>query len=205
MSTVKHWAEWTVSILYRVIAGTGGCVNETQRVIYSGIRARNGAEAIRKARRIGAPRTKKRVRVSQMFFSTEAAEQRAYVSAEAGLVSAPILYRSWEPQVQTTSCSPDAWTGNALRFRTKKESDQYGLDLSMRWTAVRDVRSIRSTDPVTYQIVDGACGSIRECSQCNVLHNADSFGLCARHGLVIPSQALIENSGLFSDRPQDVE
>jgi hypothetical protein len=47
------------------------------------------------------------------------------------------------------------WVGNELRFATEKEANEYGLDLSMRWTAVRDVRTVESDDPVNYRYVKG--------------------------------------------------
>jgi hypothetical protein len=30
------------------------------------------------------------------------------------------------------------WAYNALRFATREEAEAYGLDLAMRWTALRD-------------------------------------------------------------------
>jgi hypothetical protein len=30
------------------------------------------------------------------------------------------------------------WVGNGLRFKTKQEAENYALDLSMRWTQVRE-------------------------------------------------------------------
>lgn len=39
------------------------------------------------------------------------------------------------------------WCGNGLRFETRESADAYGLDLAMRWTAVRDVRTIESDMP----------------------------------------------------------
>ena len=45
---------------------------------------------------------------------------------------------SYAVYVNTAGDSPDAWATNALRFETEAEAQQYGLDLAMRWTAVRD-------------------------------------------------------------------
>ena len=56
--------------------------------------------------------------------------------------------QSYKSEVQTASCAPDTWTGNALRFATHAEADAYALDLSMRWTAVRAYRVQDSADPV---------------------------------------------------------
>jgi hypothetical protein len=57
---------------------------------------------------------------------------------------------SWKPEVIADNSGK--WNGNALRFATKEESEQYVADLAMRWTAVRDIRSIESDDPVNYKI-----------------------------------------------------
>ena len=64
-------------------------------------------------------------------------------------------YRSWKIEVNTAGDPPDAWTSNGLRFASKEEADQYGLDLAMRWTAVRDVRSVPDEEPVNRRIVEG--------------------------------------------------
>lgn len=42
--------------------------------------------------------------------------------------------------------SSGEWVGNALRFATKEEAEKYAMDLSMRWTAVRDWRVVPSKD-----------------------------------------------------------
>lgn len=38
------------------------------------------------------------------------------------------------------------WASNSLRFKTKEEAESYGLDLAMRWTAVRDWEVQESED-----------------------------------------------------------
>jgi hypothetical protein len=58
---------------------------------------------------------------------------------------------SWKPEV----FAEGEWTGNGLRFATKEESDKWGFDLLMRWFVPTDSRSVESTDPVNYKIVDG--------------------------------------------------
>ncbi len=60
---------------------------------------------------------------------------------------------SWRPEVQTAA-DGDAWTPNAMRFATKEESDQWAKDLSFRWTAVTDIRSVEVDDPVNYEIIN---------------------------------------------------
>ena len=59
---------------------------------------------------------------------------------------------SFKCEVQTVSCRDTDWTSNALRFATAEEADRYGVDLAMRWTAVRDIRTVESDDPVNYVI-----------------------------------------------------
>ena len=66
---------------------------------------------------------------------------------------------SWKPEVQTAG-DGDTWIGNGLRFATKAESESYVMDLAMRWTAVKDVRSIEVTDPVTHHITAGQLGEV---------------------------------------------
>jgi hypothetical protein len=66
---------------------------------------------------------------------------------------------SWKAEVQTAG-DGDHWSTNALRFATKAEADAYGLDLAMRWTAVKDVRSTECDDTVTHAIIDGKVENI---------------------------------------------
>lgn len=60
---------------------------------------------------------------------------------------------SWRPEVIADSSG--AWTPNGLRFATKEEAEQSALDLSMRWTAVRDTRATENSDPVNYSYTNG--------------------------------------------------
>lgn len=53
----------------------------------------------------------------------------------------------------------NTWSGNELRFATRDESEAYGRDLYSRWMAVRDVRTVESTDPANYTF--GADGLVR--------------------------------------------
>jgi hypothetical protein len=55
---------------------------------------------------------------------------------------------SYKPEVKTSD--PD-WHGNACRFATEDEAKAYVLDLSWRWTSVRETRVVPSDDPVNYQ------------------------------------------------------
>ena len=46
----------------------------------------------------------------------------------------------YKVEVNTAGDPPDSWAGNALRWDTVQEALDYGLDLALRWTAVRDYR-----------------------------------------------------------------
>ena len=67
---------------------------------------------------------------------------------------------SWKPEVNTAGDPEGTWTANGIAFETKEESDAWGLDLACRWTAVRDVRSVESDEPVNRRIVDGKVENI---------------------------------------------
>lgn len=60
---------------------------------------------------------------------------------------------SWKPEVIADNSGK--WCGNGLAFETKEESDSYAFDLSMRWTLVRETRSVESNEPVNYVWQDG--------------------------------------------------
>ena len=66
----------------------------------------------------------------------------------------------YKPEVQTAG-DGDAWTGNALVFATKEESDSYGLDLCMRWTAVKDIRSTETDEPVNCEFTENGTKHLR--------------------------------------------
>ena len=59
---------------------------------------------------------------------------------------------SWKPEVVADSSGK--FVGNGLAFATKEEADRWVVDLSMRWTAVRDVRVVESDEVVNYAIID---------------------------------------------------
>jgi len=52
------------------------------------------------------------------------------------------------------------WAGNAIRFGTAMEAEQYVADLKNRWFSVTQTRVIESDDPITQQIVDGIMSAI---------------------------------------------
>lgn len=54
--------------------------------------------------------------------------------------------RSWAPEVIADRSG--TWAGNALRFATRKEAEEYAKDLYSRWTLVSEWRVVESSDPV---------------------------------------------------------
>jgi hypothetical protein len=65
---------------------------------------------------------------------------------------------SFAPEVTTSG--DDKFNGNALRFATRAEAEQWVFDLSMRWFAVRETRVVESTDPVNYRITNNVCEAL---------------------------------------------
>ena len=63
--------------------------------------------------------------------------------------------KSFKPEVHTAGDADGVFTGNALRFATEAEADQYVFDLAMRWTAVSDTRVVESDDAVNRRITAG--------------------------------------------------
>jgi hypothetical protein len=65
---------------------------------------------------------------------------------------------SFKPEVQADDTG--SWYDNALRFASRVEAEAQVADLMMRWTAVRGIRVVESTDPVNYRYVDGRLESV---------------------------------------------
>lgn len=57
--------------------------------------------------------------------------------------------KSWKPEVVTDASGQ--WNGNAVRFATAKEAEEYVADLAFRWILVRGTRVVPSDDPVNYR------------------------------------------------------
>lgn len=55
---------------------------------------------------------------------------------------------SWKAEVIADNSGK--WAGNACRFATAEEAEDYALDLKSRWMLVRDWRIQKSDDPVNY-------------------------------------------------------
>jgi len=60
---------------------------------------------------------------------------------------------SWKSEVIADSSGQ--WTGNAVRLPSRQQAVHYSIDLAMRWTAVRQWRVVKSSDPVTDTWKDG--------------------------------------------------
>lgn len=56
---------------------------------------------------------------------------------------------SYKPEVQADSSG--TWSGNACRFATEAEAQEYVADLAWRWTLVQGTRVVLSEDPVNYR------------------------------------------------------
>lgn len=57
--------------------------------------------------------------------------------------------RSWASEVETLGSA--GWAGNALRFATRTEAQDYGRELAGRWMLVTDWRAVASADQVNYR------------------------------------------------------
>lgn len=65
---------------------------------------------------------------------------------------------SYKPEVIVDNSGE--WTGNGLAFETEAEAMEWVTDLSYRWTLVRDVRVVESTEPVNHRMENGRAVSI---------------------------------------------
>ena len=66
-----------------------------------------------------------------------------------GAPEKPAAPKSWKAEVTT---GPDGtFNGNAVRFATAKEAEEYVADLAFRWILVRGTRVLPSDDPVNYR------------------------------------------------------
>lgn len=55
---------------------------------------------------------------------------------------------NYRVQVNTVSCGPDQWSGNAVTYETPEAAESAAKDLFMRWTAVRYWRVVDEDDTV---------------------------------------------------------
>lgn len=66
-----------------------------------------------------------------------------------GAPQAPAAPKSWKAEVSTST--DGTFAGNAVRFATAKEAEEYVADLAFRWILVRGTRVLPSDDPVNYR------------------------------------------------------
>ena len=59
--------------------------------------------------------------------------------------------KSWKMEV----CVDGTWSSNAVRFATKQEAEDAGVELLGRWFVPTDSRAAESDDEVNYRFVDG--------------------------------------------------
>lgn len=55
-------------------------------------------------------------------------------------------------KVEVISDDTGKYLANELRFETRTQAEDYAMDLSWRWTAVREWRVAESDDPVTEKV-----------------------------------------------------
>ena len=60
---------------------------------------------------------------------------------------------SWKPEVSTDE--ERTWAGNACRFGTEKEAQDYVRDLAARWWSVTNTRVTEVDEPVTSTWIEG--------------------------------------------------
>ena len=49
-------------------------------------------------------------------------------------------------KAEVLTIGDDIYYGNGLRFKEMKDAEDYALDLSLRWLAVKDYRVVESKD-----------------------------------------------------------
>ena len=54
--------------------------------------------------------------------------------------------RSMSYKAEVLTIGDDIYYGNGLRFKERKDAEDYALDLSLRWLAVKDYRVVESKD-----------------------------------------------------------
>lgn len=70
------------------------------------------------------------------------------------------MSKSYAPEV--IADAGGQWSGNAVRFATRKEAEEWVSDLAFRWLLVRATRVVESDDPVNYKFVDGQLVGVNE-------------------------------------------
>ena len=60
------------------------------------------------------------------------------------------MSKSWK--VEVLADNSGTWAGNALRFASRLAAKNYALDLSTRWTAVREYRIVEVDEPADEEL-----------------------------------------------------
>lgn len=68
---------------------------------------------------------------------------------------APSREESYAPSWKCEALAENEWVSNALRFATRQEAIDYGVDLMSRWMAAKQTREVQTGDPVTHRFVSG--------------------------------------------------
>jgi hypothetical protein len=63
---------------------------------------------------------------------------------------------------EVTADNTGKFYGNALRFATREEAEDYVSDLACRWNAVRTTRVLECDDPVNYRFEAGRAVHLEE-------------------------------------------
>ena len=64
--------------------------------------------------------------------------------------------KSYAPEV--IADDSEKFCDTVRRFATESEARQYGVDLSMRWTLIRDIRVVESDEPVNCKLLSDGSG-----------------------------------------------
>ena len=83
------------------------------------------------------------------FFSYNLQEDFAMNDTSFPGAPEKVTSKSWKAEVVTEAGGNFA--GNAVRFATAKEAEEYVADLAFRWILVRATRVVPSDDPVNYR------------------------------------------------------
>ena len=67
---------------------------------------------------------------------------------------------SWNPEVIADNSGK--FVGNGLYFATQKEAEDYVLDLSFRWTLVRETRVVEHAHPVNYRLTENGLEKVAQ-------------------------------------------
>jgi hypothetical protein len=68
--------------------------------------------------------------------------------------------KSWKAEVVADNSGK--FCGNGVRLATKKEAEDYAVDLQWRWILVREWRVVESDDPVNYVWTENGARSVKE-------------------------------------------